>query len=60
MGCRCNERREAIGRILKPAGKPTDIPKELAFVATSAVEDAASVYRKAVWTARRSLTLRRR
>jgi hypothetical protein len=65
MGCRCNERRAAIARAVQAAktgdGEITDlVKKELAFVATTTAQDAASTFRASVAAAKARLSFRRR
>ena len=63
MGCRCNERREAIKRVFVQGpdlGKTqAGVLKELAFVATSTVQDARSGLRAATAAAKARLSRRR-
>ena len=52
MGCRCNERREALKKALDAAahGDTTEIKTELKFVAASSFEDAGIAARGVVQT----------
>lgn len=60
MGCRCNERRDAIVRTAQAikAGDTKTATDQTAFVVKSAVEDAASALRQSVAAARSRLMRR--
>lgn len=62
MGCRCNERAEALTRAAQAVrtGDGQAIATEAKFVVTSTVQDVASTFRNQVAAARSRLTLRRR
>lgn len=60
MGCRCNERREAITRSIEASAKGDveTVAKEAAFVVRSTVEDAANAFRQSVNAAKARLKAR--
>jgi hypothetical protein len=57
MGCRCNERRQAIVRIVKAStgGTPTDVGAELQTIVQTFREDATTKFRQSVTQAKASL-----
>lgn len=62
MGCRCNERAEALTRTVQAIrdGDRQTVAAEAKFVVTSAVQDVASTFRNQVAAARSKLTMRAR
>lgn len=60
MGCRCQERAASLARTVQAAktGNTQTVAKELAFVATSTVQDAATIFRGKVAAARSRLSQR--
>ncbi|MBR0871184.1 hypothetical protein JQ633_12505 [Bradyrhizobium tropiciagri] len=60
MACRCNERREAIVRIVKSAsvGKTEDVVRNIDFVVKSSAEDTAAMLRQSIAAARLRLIRR--
>jgi hypothetical protein len=60
MGCRCNERRQALTRTVQ-AVKAADtkaVTSELAFVAKTAVQDTRSAFAQSVAAAKARLSRR--
>lgn len=57
MGCRCNERRQAITRSVQASAKGDveAVAKEAVFVVKSTVQDAGSAFRHSVAAARSRL-----
>lgn len=62
MGCRCNERREAIVKaaVALAHGDATKVPAAARFVRDTAMEDAAEAARKMRAAAAARLGIRRR
>lgn len=60
MGCRCNERRQAISRSLEATAKGDveTVAKETVFVVKSTAQDAASIFRQTVAAAKSRLMRR--
>jgi hypothetical protein len=58
MGCRCNERREAIVRTVEAAATGEAIPAELPFVVKSAAQHTANAFRQSVAAAKSRLSRR--
>lgn len=61
MGCRCNERRQAITRSVEATarGDVEAVAKEAVFVVRSSVQDAGAIFRQSVSAAKARLTRRR-
>lgn len=61
MGCRCNERRQAIVRIIKSqtGGAPTNVGAEVKSIVQTFREDAGTKFRQGIAQARASLQRRR-
>jgi hypothetical protein len=57
MGCRCNERRQAIVRSLNATaqGDVETVAKEATFVVKSTVQDVGNVFRQSVAAAKARL-----
>ncbi len=60
MGCRCNERRQAINQTFQAAAKGDvkTAAEHTAFVVKSAAQDAASAFRQSVAAAKTKLIRR--